>query len=96
MEKELEFEARNFINSTNNQISLIPMKKHLSKEVLKLFNDKNITGFKLKIIKPLKKMPKQKIEIDWSDPEAVRQYKNKMNMERYRLKRMKMLKGGNK
>lgn len=60
MEKQNEFEVRVYINKRNSQYSLIPIKKNLSKDVLELFNNNKIAGFKLKLIKTLDKMPMPK------------------------------------
>lgn len=60
MNKEKEFEARVYMNKRNLQYSLIPIKKNLSKEILELFNNKKISGLKIKIIKELEVMPKPK------------------------------------
>lgn len=57
MNKEKEFEVRVYENRHNKQLSLIPIKKNLSPELLKILNDRNIAGLKLKVIKQLKTMP---------------------------------------
>ena len=63
MIKNREFEARVYQNKANAQYSLIPIKKNLSKNVLDLFSDEDIIGFKLKLIKVLEVMPKPKLSV---------------------------------
>lgn len=63
MIKNKEFEARVYMNKTNFQYSLIPMKKKLSPEIIELMEDDNVVGFKLKIVKAFKKMPKSNIVV---------------------------------
>lgn len=58
-----EFEVRVYMNKTNFQYSLIPMKKKLSPEIIELMEDDNVVGFKLKIVKAFKKMPKSNIVV---------------------------------
>lgn len=93
MKTNKQFEARVYMNRNNKQLSLIPIKKNLSREVMELMSNKNVVGFKLTIVKVLKEMPTPKIKVDRSSPESLRAYYKK-HSQMYRDN--KKQKGGKK
>lgn len=72
----MEITARIYKNRTNGQLSLIPTKKNLSPRVMALLENPDIAGFRLKIIKKIKRMPPVEFKTSEEARRKVRSYKS--------------------